>query len=69
MDQNGRNVEDHRVLAVAAQTVRAWGYGMPPDYASLEDKPLVTTDSLVLTREERAAMLAIISALRTMSAV
>jgi hypothetical protein len=60
-DENGRLREtDGRVLAVVVQTLFTWGYGKPPDYDPREDKPPVTIDTSMLTKEERAMMLAIL---------
>ena len=61
VDEKGRNVEDGRVVVVAAQTILTWTYGKPPDYDPREDKPPVTIDTSVLTKEERTVLL---SALR-----
>ena len=60
VDQNGRNVEDGRVVVVAAQTILTWAYGKPPDYDPREDKPPVTIDTSHLSSEDRATMLRIL---------
>ena len=60
VDQNDRNVEDGRVVVVAAQTILTWAYGKPPDYDPREDKPPVTIDTSHLSSEDRAPMLRIL---------
>jgi hypothetical protein len=57
VDQNGRNVEDGRVVVVAAQTILTWAFDKPPDYDPREDKPPVTFNLAVLSTEEKRALL------------
>jgi hypothetical protein len=52
------NSSDERVALMAADKVLQWAWGKPPDYDPREDKPPVTIDTSVLTREERTVLLA-----------
>jgi hypothetical protein len=58
-DENGRLLEDGRVVVVAATALLTWAYGKPPDYDPTEDRVPMKIDTSNLTREERAALLAI----------
>jgi len=60
VDANGRNVEDGRVVVVAAQTILTWAFGKPPDYDPREDKPPLAINTSVLTVEERRLLLALL---------
>jgi len=57
VDANGRNVEDGRVVVVAAQTILTWAYGKPPDYDPREDKPPLNINLGVATTEEKRMLL------------
>lgn len=60
VDKEGRNLEDGRVVVVAAQTILTWTYGKPPDYDPREDRPAVGIDISRLSAADRATMLRIL---------
>ena len=60
-DEHGHHPEkDGRVLAVVTQTLFTWAYGKPPDYDPNEDRPPMTINTAILSREERAMMISVL---------
>ncbi len=57
VDKDGRNVEDGRVVVVAAQTILTWAFGKPPDYDPNDDRRALRIDTSVLTTAEKELLL------------
>jgi len=62
VDQNGRCVEDGRVVVVAAQTILTWAWGSPPRLRSprgpaIETSRLSATDRETMLRTLRSGIL------------